>query len=44
MKYVLMTGAYGGMGRATAKALSAQGYTVFALDKNVGEAEERITP
>lgn len=44
MKYVLMTGAYGGMGRATAKALSAQGYTVFALDKNVGEAEERIIP
>lgn len=44
MEYVLITGAYGGMGRATAKALAAQGYGVFALDKCVGEAEEHIFP
>ena len=44
MKYVLMTGAFGGMGRAAAKHLAAQGFTVFALDKNIGEAEENILP
>ncbi len=44
MKYVLITGAYGGMGYATAKELASQGYTVFALDKKVGEEEENILP
>ena len=44
MKSVLITGAYGGMGYATAKALASQGYTVFALDKKVGEREENIVP
>lgn len=44
MKYVVITGAYGGMGYATAKALSGCGYRVFALDKKVGEAEENIVP
>lgn len=44
MKYVLITGAYGGMGYATAKELADRGYTVFALDKKVGEAEENIFP
>ena len=34
MKYILVTGAGGGMGLATTKLLCEQGYTVFALDKN----------
>ena len=41
---VLITGAYGGMGRATAKALRDRGFRVFALDKTVGEIEENIVP
>lgn len=44
MKYVLVTGAYGGMGYATVKALAGQGYTVFALDKKVKEGEENVIP
>lgn len=44
MQYVLVTGAYGGMGKAVTKALQKAGYFVFALDKNVGEAEENICP
>ena len=30
MEYILITGAYGGMGRATVQALRARGYGVFA--------------
>jgi len=41
---VLITGAYGGMGRATAKALRDRGLRVFALDKTVGAPEENILP
>lgn len=41
---VLITGAYGGMGRATASALAEQGYQVFALDKTVGAPEDGIIP
>lgn len=44
MKHVLITGAYGGMGYATAKWLSQKGYFVFALDLSVREAEENIMP
>ena len=44
MKNVVITGAYGGMGYATAKMLSDSGYTVFALDKTVKEAEPNIIP
>ena len=44
MKYVLITGAYGGMGYQTVKALAGQGFTVFALDKKVEEAEENVLP
>ena len=44
MKSILITGAYGGMGYATAKRLASRGYTVFALDKTVKEAEENIIP
>ena len=39
MEYVLVTGAYGGMGRKTVEPLKAQGFCVFALDRTVGDAE-----
>ena len=41
---ILVTGAYGGMGKAAVKALKAEGFRVFALDKIIGEAEENIIP
>lgn len=41
---ILITGAYGGMGKATAEELCYNGYRVFALDKNVGEGDENIIP
>ena len=44
MKYVVITGAYGGMGYATVQAMKNQGYTVFALDKTVQKAEENVLP
>ena len=44
MKNVLITGAYGGMGRATARKLSSQGIRVFALDRRVESEEENIIP
>ena len=44
MKDILITGAYGGMGRATARLLSRQGFRVFALDRKVGEPEDNIIP
>lgn len=42
MKSILVTGAYGGMGKATIKRLSEQGYQVFALDINAGEPLENV--
>ena len=44
MKSILITGAAGGMGRATVDLFAAQGYHVFALDRVAIEAGERITP
>lgn len=44
MKYVLITGAYGGMGYKTTMALSSLGYTVFALDKIVKEPTPNVIP
>jgi len=41
---ILITGAYGGMGKATAKMLRDNSFRVFALDKTIGEAEENIVP
>lgn len=44
MKDILITGAYGGMGRAAALLLRERGYRVFALDRRVAEPEENIIP
>ena len=44
MKSILITGAYGGMGRATAIRFAKLGYRVFALDIRTHEAEEGIIP
>lgn len=44
MKNVLVTGAFGGMGRATVSALLSKGYRVFALDKKIGDAEDNLIP
>lgn len=44
MKNILITGAYGGMGFATAKLLSENGYRVFALDMKCGAPTENIIP
>lgn len=44
MRSVLITGAYGGMGRAVTKELKAQGFRIFALDRQVDEPQENIIP
>lgn len=44
MKYILVTGAYGGMGSSTVRILAERGFFVFALDKKTGEAEENVIP
>ncbi len=44
MKYIVITGAYGGMGYKTTMALSSLGYTVFALDKIVKEPTPNVIP
>lgn len=44
MKTILITGAYGGMGRAAARCLRDRGWRVFALDRRVEVGEENIIP
>lgn len=44
MKNVLVTGAAGGMGRATTAWLAARGYRVFALDRAPMEAGDNVVP
>lgn len=44
MRDVLVTGAYGGMGRAAIKAMVDRGYRVFALDRAVGESIDNVIP
>lgn len=41
---VLITGAYGGMGKAAVNAFKNIGFRVFALDRTVGEGEEDVIP
>ena len=44
MKDILVTGAYGGMGRATVCLLREKGFRVFALDKSVVDGDENVIP
>ena len=44
MKYILVTGAYGGMGRKTTEFLAEKGFTVFALDQKTECAQKNIIP
>ena len=44
MKYILVTGARGGMGRKTVELMKEQGFGVFAVDKTPGIAEENVIP
>lgn len=44
MKSVLITGAYGGMGKETAKLLRNLGYQVFALDIQTEEIPNNVIP
>ena len=43
-KHVLITGAYGGMGKAAVKAFLDAGFHVFALDKFVEDPQQNVTP
>lgn len=44
MKYVIVTGAYGGMGKEVVETIKNAGYTVFALDKNIEDATTGVIP
>ena len=44
MKSILITGAYGGMGRAATEHFISLGYRVFALDMNTEEARQDVIP
>lgn len=44
MKYVLVTGAYGGMGRKTVAALKEQGFGVIAMDRTTDAMEDGVVP
>ncbi len=44
MKYVLISGASGGMGKQTVSYLLKQGYYVFALDNKEIEKQENVCP
>lgn len=44
MNYVLITGAAGGMGAATAEALRQAGFFVFALDRTACQPKENLMP
>jgi len=44
MKYILVTGAYGGMGKKAAQLFAEKGFTVFALDQKTERARKNIIP
>lgn len=43
-KYVIVTGAYGGMGKSVVAELVSRGFCVFALDKRVEAAQDGVVP
>ena len=44
MKSIIVTGAYGGMGKAVVNKLVSCGYNVFALDLKTESATPNVTP
>ena len=44
MEYVLVTGAFGGMGREAVRTLRAAGYGVFALDRKTDTVGDGVIP
>lgn len=44
MKYIIVTGAYGGMGRKTVALLKKHGFCVIAIDKTTEAPEENVIP
>lgn len=44
MKYIAVTGAYGGIGKAVVDILKNNGYFVFALDKEIENEEKNVMP
>ncbi len=44
MDYAVVTGAYGGMGKATVELLTKKGFTVFALDRRVQNSTANVIP
>ena len=44
MKYVIVTGAFGGMGYAAVEEFRKNGYYVFALDRSVRDVGEAVMP
>ncbi len=44
MKFILVTGAYGGMGEKTIRLLVENGFTVFALDKKITFELDGVIP
>ena len=44
MQSILITGASGGMGKATVNQLKKQGFRIFALDRKPTEPEENVIP
>ena len=44
MNYILVTGAYGGMGKSVVKNLVDNGYFVFAVDKNIENPTQNVLP
>ena len=44
MKYILVAGAFGGMGKCAVDLFVKNGFKVFALDKNIGEEKAEVIP
>ena len=44
MKYVIVTGAYGGMGKKAVELFASSGFTVFALDIKIKEPTHNVIP